>query len=337
MSIALSGRGLIKENGLYFRNIMPHQAPTHFESAFERRRLALWRSVFRWRTRLAGDRRPSSLPYVSGDSFRAIADHVHDETAEAKPEDISRGEVVFVSAPRVASYFRDVHPRISHPYVLITHNGDTNIDESMLAFIDDKIIRWFAQNAVARHPRMTPIPIGLENLHHYKNGIVSFFRKTQKQIARQSAAQARPSRRARILYHFKVRTNARERQPALDFFSRQPLAETLENKLSPGLYLKELSSYEFVASPPGNGLDCIRTWEAMYLETVPIVKDSAAMRSFESLGLPLWVVRDWDELSNLTESDLQEKYDTLVRAADRRPLYMDYWISMIKDAQTKTS
>ncbi|MGK4301821.1 hypothetical protein, partial [Klebsiella pneumoniae] len=39
-------------------------------------------------------------------------------------------------------------------------------------------------------------------------------------------------------------------------------------------YLIDLSESYFVLSPPGMGQDCYRTWEAIFMGSIPIVKSS---------------------------------------------------------------
>jgi hypothetical protein len=326
---------------------MKDEAPSRFELAFERRRLLAAKRVFDLKMRLRGDYHPSSYPFISGDGFRALArfrfDTIDDIEAFTKRSDAEAtrskksGDIVFVASPIIKEFFERAHPRVSEPYILITHNGDTNIDESFLKFIDDRIIRWFAQNVLAEHPKLTPIPIGLEDLHYYQNGIVSHFKSMRRRIKMRPFKGRLPAengraRKARIFYHFKVRTNSNERQPALDYFNRHPLAETMENKLSPRLYLKKLSSYMFTASPPGNGDDCHRTWEAMYLGVIPIVRRSTGTDYLKGLGLPMLVVDEWADLDGFDENKLKGIYEKTLRESRTEALYMDHWIREIKTA-----
>ncbi len=317
---------------------MSSDAHSRSEIAFERRRFAVKHALFSLRAKITSNYKPSSYPFVSGDGFRALARLRFDsiEDVEAASNDASfkvgKGDIVFVANSIVKDFFEKVHPDISDPYVLITHNGDDNVNEDYFRFIDSKIIRWFAQNVLVSHLKVTPIPIGLENLHYYQNGIISYFKAMRKKLEKNGSTNNDLERKARIFYHFKVRTNSGERQPAFDYFNRNQLAETIEDKLSPWLYLNKLSRYMFVASPPGNGVDCHRTWEALYLRTIPIVKDSPAMRSFTELGLPLWIVREWSELDGLAEDDLAQKYDILMKTADWEALNMDHWTALTRKA-----
>jgi hypothetical protein len=90
-------------------------------------------------------------------------------------------------------------------------------------------------------------------------------------------------------------------------------------------YRKALSQYRFVASPPGNGVDCHRTWEAFYLRVVPIVVRSVLTEEFESWGLPVWLVDDYRELQDQTEADLNRRYIALEARFQNPLLTMDEW------------
>ena len=60
---------------------------------------------------------------------------------------------------------------------------------------------------------------------------------------------------------------------------------------SPRDYRELVSKSQFVLSPPGNGADCHRTWEAIYLGAIPIVHKD--FWPFSHLDLPVLVVDDW--------------------------------------------
>src|SRR5690348_15017618 len=69
--------------------------------------------------------RPSSYPYISGDTFRAFCDHVFDETnVPFDPTKIQFADTVFVRNDVLDIFFSRYHPYIPHPYILISHNGD---------------------------------------------------------------------------------------------------------------------------------------------------------------------------------------------------------------------
>ena len=293
--------------------------------------LQVARKIGKCKLRVNNSPRPSSYPYLSGDSFRAIADHIHDETTDLDPVTVGKGESVFVSQWRLPDFFSDIHPHIKHQYVLICHNGDRpQIDSSVTRWLDDKVIHFFAQDVLDEHPKVTPIPIGLENRHLCTAGITSRFDSLRKKIARHNLA-----RQNRILFSFSVHTNPAERGPAREQFLKHPLMDTPARFLTPRKHNQRLMTYKFVASPPGNSIESCRTWEALYLRTIPIVKNYAAYRHFVSIGLPLWIVNDWQELDTITDRDLAERYDVMLERANWEPLHMDYWIKHINLAKAR--
>lgn len=58
---------------------------------------------------------------------------------------------------------------------------------------------------------------------------------------------------------------------------------------------RTMSQYAFCASPHGHGLDCHRTWEALALGCIPIVKSSALDDLYAQF--PVWIVNDWSEVT----------------------------------------
>lgn len=263
---------------------------------------------------------PTSNPYLSGDTFRTTADHVHDMDSTVDPAAVRQNNIVFVQSPRLREFFTHVHPKITAPYILISHNGDENIDDSFSSYLDERIIHWFAQNCLITHPKITPLPIGLENKWYYLHGIPSYFTKLRKGAVQKTTA---------ILYKFSVSTNPPERGAALAVLGTHPLAQTYTDWRESYAYLRTLQNVQFVASPAGNGEDCIRTWEAMYLRTVPILRRSVFATYFENLGLPLYIIEDWSELTELTPEKLAGIYATMSSKWDAQTLWADYWITQI--------
>ncbi len=289
---------------------------------------AFTRKIYKAKMKFAKNKRPSSYPYLSGDSFRALADHIHDETGTFDPNAVQKGDIVFVNNPLTIPYLKTVHPHIKHPYILIEHNGDNSIDKEVIDLLDDKIIRFYAQDLVYGGDKVIPIPIGLENAHFHINGITSLFDYLRNYVERHP-----PVRKNRAFFFFNVGTNPKERGPAKEYCLKHPCMDTTTGMLSPKVHLKTLMTYKFVVSPPGNAIESCRTWEALYIKTIPIVKEFVSMNYFASLGLPIWIVKDWSELDGYSEADLAKKYDELMRDAKWDALYMDFWIKKIKDDQ----
>jgi hypothetical protein len=272
-------------------------------------------------------RRPSSGPFLSGDGFRLLADHLHDETADLNPAELREAQVVFVSSYRLDEFMKSVLPRINCRFVLITHQGDTEIDYAYMDIAESpKLIHWFCQNAAIEHDKLTPLPIGLEDQWRHNAGVKGDFRRLSRR---------KPERKPGVVVAFTLSTNPDERFKCYRAFWRTERAVEFSSFLCNALYRRELQKYMFVASPPGNGLDCHRTWEAMYLGVVPIVLDNVMNRYFASLGLPMVCVKDWREPASWTREHLEKLYRETQESCDRTPLYIPFWRTRIKDVSRR--
>ena len=135
------------------------------------------------------------------------------------------------------------------------------------------------------------------------------------------------------MWAFSEHTNPADRGKAKDFLMRAPLAVQLLN-LTPSSHRAALTRYNFVASPPGNGLDTHRTWEAIYLGCVPILTRSYMAEMYESMGLPIWVVSTFEEITQISEHELQAKFDSLKPLFESSRIWAKFWIDEIRNYQS---
>ena len=120
--------------------------------------------------------RPTSYPFVSGDSFRKKADHVFDEGKTLNPSKVKKNDIVFLKTELKEIFFNYYHKNISNKYILVCHNSDDSFNESDFRFIDTKIIHCFAQKLnMPMNDLISPIPSGLENKRFRNNGKVKNF------------------------------------------------------------------------------------------------------------------------------------------------------------------
>ena len=82
-----------------------------------------------------------------------------------------------------------------------------------------------------------------------------------------------------------------------------------------------------IVCPRGNGVDCHRVWEVLYLDRVPIIKREMAMNYFEEL--PIIYLDNWLELTNM---DMIIKKYNKVKNNSRKMLNFDSWKKLIQDS-----
>ena len=93
----------------------------------------------------------------------------------------------------------------------------------------------------------------------------------------------------------------------------------IKNKIyGPQEFMMELVKSKFVISPEGNGVDTHRTWESIYLKSIPIIENNPQIK-FKYEGLPVIYTDDYSEI---TESFLEEKYKEMMEQTfDFSPLF----------------
>ena len=266
-------------------------------------------------------RYPASRPFVSGDTFRSMADVVFDGDSKPKASDIKEKSVVFVFIDLLPVFAEQILPDVTASFILITHKGDINISKDFAYIADNpKIIHWFAQNCDFEHPKITPLPIGLENQTLHNVGNTADYKRFQKK---------KRNYIPKVVVALNLSTNPDKRYPCYRAFWKKPNAVFINNITSSRIYRKNILPYMFIASPEGNGIDCHRTWEAIYLGLIPIVNDNYLNRFFASLGLPIICTNDWNEFAEKTEDELTEIYQNTMAKTNTKAAYYDYWEKLI--------
>jgi hypothetical protein len=102
------------------------------------------------------------------------------------------------------------------------------------------------------------------------------------------------------------RAHAGERDQAMNAM-RKNFPHADYHRVPQNAFMDLMSRHKFVLSPPGNAIDCHRTWEALMVGTIPVVLDTPlAPHAYE--GLPVVVVPNWNLV---TEEFLKQKYEEL--------------------------
>tara|TARA_B100001093_G_scaffold267666_1_gene256007 strand:- start:2036 stop:3760 length:1725 start_codon:yes stop_codon:yes gene_type:complete len=98
---------------------------------------------------------------------------------------------------------------------------------------------------------------------------------------------------------------------------------------------EEWGNYKYILSPQGAGLDCHRTWEAIMIGIIPIVKSSSIDEIYNEL--PVLVIKDWNELSvKLLNNKLEEINKCRgEKMYNFERLYIKYWVNKMEKTMRK--
>jgi hypothetical protein len=235
------------------------------------------------------------MDFITGNKFKINCHHSYDEEGYIIHSEPLNGEIlrIFVKIDYVHGFF---NKNVKIPYILFTHNGDLPIDGSYLDYLDNKnLIKWYGQNVMVNHPKIKSIPIGIAN-EIWPHGDEKIFEDTIRENLLKD----------RLIYiNFDIETNKMERNYCLNKLSIEGL--NMSDKLPFKEYLREVAKSYFIISPNGNGIDCHKIWEALYLKTVPIITKS--INSDFYADLPIVVLNNWDDF-NLSLFTI-EKYNKI--------------------------
>jgi hypothetical protein len=248
------------------------------------------------------------------------------------------GSTVYVCNSALRIFHKTILPSIEVPFILVSGDSDNAMSEDECSqFINDsRISHWFCQNLLFTHPKITHMPIGLDyhtmskvgESHPWGQGK----RPGEQENDLRQAIQDAPPQNERHLYcysnfhHATFGLGSRgDRQEAIaklpkDIVFYDPVFTSRD------IAWNHQSFFSFVLSPKGGGYDCHRTWEALCLGCIPIVKSSGLNPLFE--GLPVLIVKDWSEVTR----DLL--IQTLVRfgsqSFQKEKLLLSYWTDLFR-------
>jgi len=247
---------------------------------------------------------------------------------------------IYICSDALTLFSTTVLPKLKRKFILVSGDSDFEICAEKLQGAFDLIlenpnlIAWFAQNKSGSHPKLHSLPIGLD--FHSKwidpemwgqgSMLPSMQELELRLIFSNSPRWENRITKAYCDWTHKIeRGDRRECKSKLDpnacVFSINPLSRVDT--------WVEQSRYAFVVSPSGEGLDCHRTWEALALGCVPVIKNHSFADMFKDL--PVLVINDWSEV---TESFLQEwhgKFNT--QEFNYSNLMLTQWRSKIQEPQ----
>lgn len=250
------------------------------------------------------------MEYIRGEKFKNIGDN---------------NKIFYCDTHNVNEFFDKIN--FNHDFVLISHNSDGkvikggNIHDANFDKKPSNLKKWFAQNVCVKDDILISLPIGLENSewfqHINKIALMSDKIKTEK-------------KNKNLLYiNHNVNTNPKEREIPYKIFSDKKYSTCIMgyNGFNFNNYLDDIYNHKFVLCPEGNGTDTHRTWECLYMRTIPIEKRNINNSFYEDL--PICFVDDWEDI---TEDFLNKEYVRITNNEfNIEKLNFLYWVEKINE------
>jgi hypothetical protein len=199
-------------------------------------------------------------------------------------------------------------PQIRWSFDIIISDGDSSLGDLLRVSGADTLLRspylktCYVQNCVwgdsqdsrkvceqaLRQRRLFALPIGLDFHTDRGYGVGVDVCRAFAQLCQSSPERRRP----KILVDFCSEPNCSIRRIACQKLQQIEEVHVLDRRLPQRELWALYRQYAGILSLPGHGVDCHRTWEALYLGAVPIVQKYGAAMLFK--GLPVVELADLD-------------------------------------------
>lgn len=235
------------------------------------------------------------------------------------------GDVVFARMAWRHPWRQQLVDQVTAPIVLVGHFYDPSVKAAAVRTLlrpGSPVQHWFGVQVETTHPQLTAMPLGVEpamvpvlqrapicetrDILLYLN-----FQTVRRLSLPEGGCHIFPDRgRMRLWDQF-----SREAWVTADPFTER----------DPDHYAAQVGRSRFVLSPPRWGWDCYRTYEALAMGAIPIVKRRRpATDHLETL--PVLLVDDWAEV---TRARLEHEW-TQPRPTNLETLTQSYWTRRIQ-------
>lgn len=268
------------------------------------------KKTFYWQT--------NNSPFLSGDVFSDNADASVLANTFRKPpvtsRQISNARVIFCPSNRIVE-FLEVYSKAITARVLIFGNSDEDFHDFKYK-LPKSVKRVYLQNMSFQDERFRCLPIGIENSRLGTNGLKRNFREYSKFETKSNVLLVGPFSRTH-----------NERDEILDNLIPSINTEILRHRIQPSEYGDVSGKFKFIAAPRGNGVDTHRFWEALYRNSIPVVKKNEWSKSLDYLKIPYLTVDEWTmaDIENLISQ--QRKIQYTPRSTEA--IWWKYWKYLI--------
>lgn len=277
--------------------------------------------------------------YIDGDKFESLSDlsfgdfytryinldiKILDDFIKNFKE--NRLPIIFVNSERVRDFF-ELTKEYGEPFILISHNGDTTFNEVDVSLKPKCIQKWYGQNInVKNNDEIISLPIGLERSHWSNNryGIYGFkhdkiYDFSNKEVIKNN-----------ICYiNFNINTNKKKREWIPPFFFNFEWCKIMLGGINGSLdtYFNDCLNSHYILCPEGNGIDCHRNWEILYLGSIPIIENNYFVNEVYG-DLPVMIVDDFKNINKPLLLEYIKHYEN--NNFNNEKLKFSYWEKMIK-------
>lgn len=257
-----------------------------------------------------------------------------------------KNPIIYICSSTIPHFIQVLLPKITFKFILVSGDCDETIpneifksqDEFNKFINDDRLVHWFCQNIIAKHPKITIMPIGLDyhtmTTRNIWGPVTSGL--DQEKILNSIIKNSKPFYKREIKcyanFHFFMTTKyGYDRKDAFANINKEIVFYEPQKVSRLDTWNKQ-KEYAFVICPHGGGLDCHRNWEALCLGCIPIVKTSAIDHLYDDLHV--LIVNNWNDITQelLEQTIARFKKKHKKNEFNYKKLSLKYWTHLFKSS-----
>lgn len=264
----------------------------------------------------------SNSDYISGNAFKKLCNRKFNKNDKYYFKKIKDGDLIFLDYEDLNVFLNKVTELRDKKFSILTHNLNGKIiNEDLIASIPNNIL-FFSQNLNIKNNNLKnihKIPTGLhnENEIYYRKGTYTNFKKFKTM-----------NKAPAILCNINFTTNPERKLISKDILNLSTIH--FKNFVTHKKYLELINEYMFVLCPEGTNIDTHRFWETLANRSIPVVKKSNIYDYYQTLGVPMLLINEWQDLKKYSDTDLAEIYQNTDVEHSINYLKLDFWSNYIK-------
>jgi hypothetical protein len=217
-------------------------------------------------------------------------------------DNLDKYNSIFIKTDILNKFYNKFENMIENK-IIFSHNSDIEIDESYMKILN-MLDKQISQNCLFKHPKLIPIPIGIENRQWFNHDIFHTIRK------------CKDIKKTKDFYFFFSLNTHPSRIECYNILKNKLIWNDKKDKEN---YFIELKKHKYAICPRGNGIDTHRLWECLYLDVIPIVISSDYINID---NLPIIVLNNWN---NFDKETISNEFNNLINSK----LTIDYYSKFI--------
>ena len=239
--------------------------------------------------------------------------------------------IVFCKIDLVLNEFERLKSKKNN-VVLIIANGDITFNDRLLSYCPDNVKHIFATNTTCYNDKVTPIPIGVEMSMPPKreghgeinNGIFEKLPFLTGNTTNENNVITN-----KLYSKFNISTNPHLRSKVREISITQSHIN-FEFGVSYSEFVQQVKTHMGTISPRGNGIECIRTYELLYLDEIPLVfgnkQEYSAIYNKIYKNLPIIFFDNYEDVTDIPKIKKEIKNFSLY---GKELLDFSYWRDLI--------